>query len=109
MVFDGLASLVYAVNRFVSLWLQVVAVTECPMSNRCGGNQDHWVLTNPPPVTSQPSLTSTWQLNVTTHCLLYACYLGLVCISYTSLVQTSAPSAVQYSKTKQNDDITKST
>ena len=27
MVFDGLASLVYAVNRFVSLWLQVVAVT----------------------------------------------------------------------------------
>ena len=27
MVFDGLASLVYAVNIFVSLWLQVVAVT----------------------------------------------------------------------------------
>ena len=30
-------------------------VTECPMSNQCGGNHDHWALSNPPPVTSPVS------------------------------------------------------
>ena len=67
--------------RFVSLQNLVTGGYShwCPMSNRCGGNQDHWALSNPPPVTSpvSPALPGNLMspLTLPALCLLSRCCL----------------------------------
>ena len=61
-------------------------VTECPMSNRCGGNHDHWALSNPPPVTSPVSPALPGKLMSPPHSPLTAC--SMLAISVLSVSAT---------------------